>query len=187
MPSLTAREREEYRALRATIRERGTARVWIFVVGLALWAALVVAVAALASLPVATLLPLLFLTGVFEAVFALHTGVERVGRYVQVFYEENRDGESSTRTWEQVAMNFGRVSPGRGVDALFVHIFVLATVVNLVPAVLAGAVVEEWAVLGVVHALFIGRLVVARRLAAKQRALDLDAFRKLKESSVVNG
>ena len=30
---MTARELEEYRALRATIRERGTARVWIFVVG----------------------------------------------------------------------------------------------------------------------------------------------------------
>ena len=31
---MTPRELEEYRALRETIRERGTARVWIFVVGL---------------------------------------------------------------------------------------------------------------------------------------------------------
>jgi hypothetical protein len=178
---MNARELEEYRALRATIRERGTARVWIFVVGLALWAALAVAVAALASLPVATLLPLLFLVGVFEAIFALHTGVERVGRYVQVFYEES-DTESSGQTWETVAMGFGHVSPGRGVDALFIHIFVLATLVNIVPAILAGAVEEEWVVLGLVHALFVGRLFVARRRAAQQRALDLAAFLKLKQA-----
>src|SRR5947208_14124487 len=38
---MTARELEEYRALRATIRERGTARVWIFVVGFGLWGGLV--------------------------------------------------------------------------------------------------------------------------------------------------
>jgi len=29
---MTPRELEEYRALRHTIRERGTARVWIFVI-----------------------------------------------------------------------------------------------------------------------------------------------------------
>src|SRR5439155_3058751 len=75
---MTGRDAEEYRALRATIRERGTTRVWLFVVGLAVWAALVVATAALAALPIATLLPLLLLAAVFEAVFALHVGVERI-------------------------------------------------------------------------------------------------------------
>src|SRR5690349_11073526 len=76
---MTARELEEYSALRATIRERGTARVWIFLAGLAVWAALTITTAALATLPIASLLPLLMLAGAFEAVFALHTGVERVG------------------------------------------------------------------------------------------------------------
>ena len=85
---MTPRELEEYTALRETIRERGTARVWIFVAGLVAWAALVIATAALAALPVATLLPLLILAGTFEAVFSLHAGVERVGRYIQVFFEE---------------------------------------------------------------------------------------------------
>jgi hypothetical protein len=74
---MTPRELEEYRALRATIRERGATRIWIFLAGLAAWSALVVATAALAALPVATLLPLLILAGTFEAVFSLHTGVER--------------------------------------------------------------------------------------------------------------
>src|SRR5712692_11822960 len=99
---MTPRDQEEYRALRATIRERGTTRIWIFVVGLVGWAGLVIATAALAALPVATLLPLLVLAVVFEAVVALHTGVERIGRYIQVFFEDDppvgvtdeRDGAS---------------------------------------------------------------------------------------------
>src|SRR3954465_15690792 len=39
------RDVEEYKALRATIRQRGTARAWIFVAGLAAWAALTLATA----------------------------------------------------------------------------------------------------------------------------------------------
>ena len=111
---MTPRELEEYSALRATIRERGTARVWVFLAGLAIWAALTVATAALASLPVATLLPLLTLAATFEIVFALHTGVERIGRYIQVFFEA--PGE---RSWEHTAMAYGRMFPGGGSDPLF--------------------------------------------------------------------
>src|SRR2546425_3769390 len=83
---MTPRELEEYRALRETIRERGTARVWIFVVGLVAWAALVIATAALAALPVATLLPLLVLAGTFEAAFSPHARVERVHPYIPGFF-----------------------------------------------------------------------------------------------------
>ena len=38
MEPITPRELEEYRALRATIAARGTARIWIFVAGLIAWA-----------------------------------------------------------------------------------------------------------------------------------------------------
>ena len=85
---MTPREVEEYRALRATIRERGTARVWIFVAGLAAWAASAIATTALAAPPLATLLPLLVLAAGFEALVTVHIGVERIGRYVQVFLED---------------------------------------------------------------------------------------------------
>src|SRR5881397_3911173 len=85
--TMTVRDQEEYIALRATIRERGTARVCIFAGGIAAWAAAAIAMAALASSPVATLLPLLVLAAMFEEVFALHVGVERIGRYLQVFHE----------------------------------------------------------------------------------------------------
>src|SRR3979490_1608477 len=97
---MTAREQVEDRELRATIRERGTARVYIFAGGIAAWGALTIATAALASTPLATLLPLLVLAAGFEGVFALHVGVERIGRYLQVFYE----AEDTGARWEHIAM-----------------------------------------------------------------------------------
>lgn len=174
---MTPRELEEYRALRATIRERGTARVWIFVTGLGLWAALVLGTAALASLPEATLLPLLTLAGVFEAVFALHTGVERVGRYIQVFYESESPDQSN---WEYTAMAFGRAFSGSASDPLFGRFFWIATILNFIPAMLAGAVPLEWTLIGLAHAVFIVRVSAAERHASRQRAVDLDHFQKLK-------
>ena len=176
---MTPRELEEYRALRATIRERSTARVWIFVAGLGLWAALVLGTAALASLPEATLLPLLTLAGVFEAVFALHTGVERVGRYIQVFYESESPDQSN---WEYTAMAFGRAFSGSASDPLFGRFFWIATVLNFIPAMLAGAVPLEWTLIGLAHAVFIVRVSAAERHASRQRAVDLDHFQKLKAS-----
>lgn len=171
---MTPRDREEYRALRDTIRERGTARVWIFVVGLAAWAGLVIATAALAALPVATLLPLLVLAGVFEAVFALHVGVERIGRYLQVFFED-------TTGWEHVTMDYGRTFGG-GADPLFAVLFIGAAALNYIPVLIAEPVPIEIAVIGAVHLLFLARVVVARREAGRQRVMDLERFQKLKSA-----
>jgi len=178
---MTPRELEEYRALRATIRERGTARVWIFVAGLGIWAGLVIGTASLASLPEATLLPLLALAGAFEAVFALHTGVERVGRYIQVFYESESPDSSN---WEYTAMAFSRAFSGSASDPLFGRFFWIATVLNFIPAMLAGAVPVEWTVIGLAHVIFIVRVVVAERHASRQRAVDLDHFQKLKANAI---
>src|SRR4051812_18346735 len=100
--SLTPRETEGYRALRATIASRGATRVWLFVAVIVAWAAAPIAPASLAALPAATLLPLLVLAAGFEAVFSVHTGVERVGRYLQVFYG------SGDREWERTIMAYGR-------------------------------------------------------------------------------
>ena len=175
---MTERELEEYRALRATIRERSTARVWIALVGAGLWAALTVTTAALAALPVATLLPLLFLALTFEIVYALHTGVERIGRYLQVFFEDDH----SARSWEHAAMAYGSTYPGGGSDPLFTMYFCTATVFNFIPTAFAGAVAIEYAFLTPIHALFIVRVVVAHRRAGRQRALDLERFEKLKAS-----
>ena len=175
---MTPRELEEYRALRATIRQRGTTRLWIVLAGVTAWASLTVATAALAQLPVATLLPLLVLAITFEIVYALHTGVERIGRYLQVFFER----EDAGLGWEHYAMAYGRRFPSIGCDALFSPYFAAAATFNFVPALLAGPVPLEWGSVGVLHLLFLVRIGVARHAATHQRATDLERFRELQQS-----
>jgi hypothetical protein len=177
MTSETARAQEEYRALRATIRERGTARVCTFCGGFVGWAAIAVATAALASTPLATLLPLLALAAIFEGVYALHIGVERVGRYLQAFHEGDAD-----LGWEHAAMAFGRPKGAASVDALFTIPFVLAAILNLGPALYVGPTVEELIFVAGAHALFVVRLFTARAASSRQRQIDLARFSEMKRS-----
>jgi len=172
---MTPREAEEYRALRATIRERGSLRVVLFIVVVIAWAAATIATAALAALPVATLLPLLVLAAGFESVLAVHTGVERVGRYLQVFYDDE-----GPREWERITMAYGRAFPTGGPDALFSPYFYLATLLNFVPVLLAEPVRLEVAVVGTVHLLFMGRVFAAHHASGRQRGVDLERFERLK-------
>jgi hypothetical protein len=168
---MTLCEQEEYRALRATIRERGTARIWMFGAGVGLWAALALATATTTVVPLAVLLPLLVLEATFEAVFALHVGVERVGRYLQVFYDDR---------WEQVAMQFGRPPGAVRLDALFIVPFLIAVAANLAPLLVSSPVPVEWIFIGGAHALVVLRLLTGRAGAARQRAIDLERFKQLK-------
>jgi len=199
---MTGREQDEYSALRATIRERGTARICIFVAGIAAWAAVTIATAALASTPVAALLPLLLLASVFEAIYALHVGVERIGRYIQVFHEAESQAADlpgppplpappgltapsappALRGWEHVAMAFGRPAGAVAIDALFTVPFLLATLFNIAPALMLNPVRTELIFVGGAHALFVLRLFVARQAAARQRAIDLERFQQLKRT-----
>jgi len=177
---MTSREVEEYRALRETIRERGTARHWVVLIGFGLWAALTFTAVVVAAVPVATLLPLFVLVAMFEVIFALHTGVERVGRYLQVYFES----ADETARWEQVAMAYGREFGGGGIDALFSPIFWVATLLNFIPVMLSGPMAIDWTVVGVVHLLFAARVWSGRRQAGRQRAIDFQRFTKLKGESV---
>jgi hypothetical protein len=176
--NVTTSDQDEYIALRATIRERGTARVCLFAGGFVAWGALTLATAAMASTPLATLLPLLVLAALFEAIYALHVGVERIGRYIQVFHE-GAQGQG----WEHAAMAFGRPKGAATVDALFSIPFVLATVCNVAPALIVGPTIEEIVFVAGAHALFALRLFLARAAAARQRAIDLERFAQLKRSS----
>jgi hypothetical protein len=175
---MTAREIEEYRALRDTIRERSTLRIWMVLAGLTVWGTLTIATGSLAELPISSLLPLLILSATFEIVFGLHTAVERVGRYIQVFFEN----DVTDRGWEHQAMAYGRQFPGSGPDPLFAVYFWAATVLNIVPAAMARPAPVEWAVVGALHALVIGRIALARRQAGQQRAQDLQRFQRLKQT-----
>lgn len=165
------RHDEEYAAMRATIRERGTARMVLLPLVFIGWAGATIATAAVITVALSTLVPLMVLVAGFEAIFALHINVERVGRYLQVFHEA--DGG-----WEPVAMRFGQRFPGTGPDPLFSRLFVLATSVNFLPAALGGETLEL-VVLALLHLMFINRVRVARGVAARQRAEDLERFNRL--------
>ena len=183
---MTGPAHDEYVALRATIRERGTARVCVFVGGIAAWVAATIATAALASTPVATLLPLLLLAATFEAVFALHVGVERIGRYLQVFHEAGgADGSGGSGGWEHAAMAFGQPAGSATTDALFTVMFLIATLFNAAPALVADPARVELVFVGGAHALFALRLVVARQTGGTQRAIDLARFQQLKRDATV--
>ena len=161
------RDALEYTALRDTIRSRGTARVWVFLAGIALWAGAVLATLALGPIPATSLVPLVVLGASFEAVFALHAGVERIGRYLQVFFGDR---------WEETAMAFGPPLAGTGSDPLFAVYFIFAALLNVGPITVAQPVPAEWAVLGAAHALFIARVLYARQASSRQRAADLERF-----------
>ena len=167
-----ANQSAEYEALRATIRERGTVRMILLPVTFGLWAGAAIATTAAVALPIAALLPLLVLAAGFEAIYALHVNVERIGRYIQVFHEP--DGG-----WEHVAMEFGQRFPGKGPDALFSGLFLIATALNYLPVALGGAVPELVAA-GLLHLLLAFHIGTARSRASHQRQQDLERFEALK-------
>lgn len=176
-------ELEEYRQLRATIRERGSLRVTLFVVALTAWAIAAGMVAAILSLPMASLLSLILLIAGFEAVHSLHVSVERIGRYLYARYESEGGAPMADPTnhprmmWETAIGRFGaghRPST-RPADALFSLVFVAAIAVNFLAATL-GATLPELAGIGAVHALVIVRVITAKRAAAGQRAEDQKRF-----------
>jgi hypothetical protein len=164
----TSRQDLEFEALRATIRERGTVRLILLPVVLALWAAAAIATATVIALPIGALVPLVVLAGGFEAIYALHLNVERIGRYLQVFHEVEGG-------WEHVAMTFGQRFPGRGPDALFSGLFLIATALNYLPVALGGTM-PELVVAGLLHLLLAVHIGTARQRAARQRLLDHERF-----------
>lgn len=167
------RTREEFVALRATIQARGTARIVLLPLIFIGWAATAVATAAVITVAISTLVPLMVLAAGFEAIFALHVNVERLGRYLQVFHERSEG-------WEHVAMTYGQRFPS-GMDPLFSRLFVIAVSINFLPAALGGEP-PELIVLAVLHLLLINRIRLAGAAAARQRAEDLERFETLKDA-----
>jgi hypothetical protein len=167
---------DEYVALRATIRERGTARLCAVAFGLVAWGALATATLVAESSGGVTLVPLVVLVATFEINFFIHVGVERIGRYLQVFFEE-RTGSAG---WETTAMSYATRFRGRGLDSLFSILFVLASVVNFVAPFAAAERRPGWIVMSLAaHLVFTYRIVRARQFAAAQRSIELEHFRAL--------
>jgi hypothetical protein len=175
---------EEYRALRATIRQRGSIRFLVTALTFSAWAAAILTVTALSTIPLAGLVPLIVLAAGFEIVFALHVGVERIGRYLQVHHEPAAEGAAS---WEHSAMRFS--APGSGSHPLLPVLFLAAGLLNLALGTLLQLDVidatsvqspAEWLPFVVLHALFYIRVLLAVRFAAGQRARELQEFERLR-------
>ncbi|MBA2259588.1 MAG: hypothetical protein H0W18_11880 [Acidobacteria bacterium] len=170
---MSERQATEYAALRETIRQRGTARMALVPLIFIGWAATAIATAAIITVAISTLVPLLVLVAGFETVFALHINVERIGRYLQVFHEGD-DG------WEQVAMTFGQRFRGAGPDPLFAQLFVFGISLNFLPVALGGEL-PEILVLAAVHLFAVFRIRMAHAASRKQRADDLQRFQTIRD------
>ena len=174
----------EYLVLRQTIAQRGALRPILVLCGLAFWAVTLIAVLALLPYPVAAAIPLLVLITAFEVIRPLHFGAERIGRYLQVFYEEAGEPDralSDTPAWERVAMSFGAV-PGVGGHPLFVPLFLIATAVNYLAVLLPAPAAIEMSVMAVPHLAFIAWLVASDRAMRGQRAIELARLREIKHT-----
>ena len=165
----------EYEALRATIRERGTLRSYAVLGGLVAWGALAVIVFTGRAHGALAIVPLLVLAATFEINFFVHTGVERIGRYLQVFYEE----QNGSAGWETIVMGYGMRYPGSA-DPLFSLTFSACVAANLLALLATSTTHPGWLLVALAaHGVFAYRIVTARRLSSSQRAVDLDRFRTL--------
>jgi hypothetical protein len=173
---------EEYRALRATIRERGTTRTIVLAITFFAWALVASLVFGGASSRPAILLPaLLLLAAGFESAFALHVGVERIGRYLQVHYE----AAATLPAWERTAMRLGEEpAAATGIDPLAAPLFLIATILNGAPLAFSGPAAwtprpVESAVVVALHLGLLVHVARRRRFAAVQRARDLDTLQRI--------
>jgi hypothetical protein len=166
----------EFTILRQTIATRGTTRVVLLPVTFLGWSALACQLLFVSDVPLASLFSLAVLVAGFEAIHVLHVSVERIGRYVQVYYESREDGPQ----WETTAMKVGPALPGGGVDPLFTVVFVCVTIINLIPSLISSPTRLQLALVLLLHAGFLVRLVRARGAAARQRAVELESYRAIK-------
>lgn len=172
---------EEFRALRATIRERGSLRLIVTLITFSAWAAAILTTSALLPFTLFCLVPLTVLAAGFEATFALHTGVERIGRYLHVHHEPS--GEAR---WERTAIRFAGASGG--VNPLMPALFIAAGLLNVTLGVINGLDAESgWlaqdllavAPIAALHAGFLFRVVMAQRFSDTQRERDQREFERL--------
>lgn len=172
----------EFTVLRQTIAARGTVRMALLPVTVIGWTLVTVALlhGRVTLVPLLSLIPLSVLIGGFEAIHALNVGVERIGRYLQVYYEGTADGP----TWETTAMSVGPGLPGGGIDPLFTVVFAALAGLNLALVFPELDSITAYVVVIPIHAIFWVRIIRARGAAARQRAVDLETFRAIKATQV---
>ena len=149
--------------------------------GIAFWGLTLVGVLAWLPYPIAGTIPLLLLIATFEVNRMLHLGVERIGRYLQVFYEEPQTTGAGTPAWEHTAMSFGPTVPGAGGHPLLLPLFLFATLINFLSVVLPGPVPIELGVMTVPHVSFAIWTLYADKGMRQQRTRELERYRALRQ------
>jgi hypothetical protein len=172
---------EEFRALRDTIARRGTARVVLQWAGLVAWAPVLAAVLVWLPFPVAAAIPLLLLLATFEAARTLHLGIERIGRYLQVFHEPDPPATGDAR-WEHVAMALGPRVPGAAGHPLGVPVFLIATLFNGLAVMIPGPQPVEWIAMLLLHLAFVAWMAVCDRRMRGQREQELAELTRMRDS-----
>ena len=76
-------------------------------------------------------------------------------------------------------MAFGQRFPGRGPDALFSTLFLMATAINYLPVALGGTT-SELVAGGLLHLVLAVHIGTARSRASTQRQKDLERFHAIK-------
>ena len=174
---------EEFRALRATIRERTTARVQLVVLVWVAWAALALAIMLVVPAPLLLLVPLALLLAGFEANLRVVRGTDVMAAYLRVTFEEDR----GVPAWETASARLDRRGRATRDDPLFIWIFVALVAASYLCVVLASGETAEASArnrqdvvdLALVTASHVGvaiRFVVARRWLQAVRRADGDRF-----------
>jgi len=182
--SIDAIQLEEFRALRATIRDRAIARVILLAISWVGWAA--IATAIMLVLPATPLLalPLVLVLAAFEVNLVAVRATDRICDYLRVVFEERR----AVPGWETASADLARRHPAATADPLFFWISVAVLCANYLCVVVAvgetadpSARVREdsldLAVATVLHGAVLLRFVLARRGLVSGRAGELERLR----------
>jgi hypothetical protein len=169
----------EYAAMRQAIAQRGQMKATVALVGFLGWAALWTAGFALISDVRAPAVSLAVLWATFEIIRPLHIGAERLGRYLQVFYET----PGQVPAWEHTAMALGAAVPGAAGHPLYIPLFVGATLLNATALWFDGPLAFDGALMLGPHLALLWWLWRADRAMRRQRTDDLVRLQALRATA----
>jgi hypothetical protein len=182
--SIDAFQLEEFRALQAAIRERTSARLLFLAIAWVGWASLATAI--MLVLPAAPLLvlPLVLLLASFEVNLGIIRGVEHIGAYLRLAFEERR----AVPGWETASADLARRYPRGVADPVLFWPFVAVLGANYLCVVLAAGETADPAIhvredsldlalVTALHAAVLVRFVFGRRGLASGREREFQKIR----------
>jgi hypothetical protein len=189
--TMDAIQLEEFRALRASVRERAIARVLLLGMTWLGWAALATAIMLVVPAPLLLTVPLVVLLAAFEVNLGTVRAAERVSNYLRVVFEERR-GVSG---WETASADLAGRHPSSVGDPLFMWVFVAVLCANYLCVVIALPETADptararedsldLALVTALHLTLVLRFVLARRSLQAGRTRELERLRTVTGSEI---